>query len=176
VRSPRSIALLLVCAAAILGLLAARVVAQDSRGPATCSDGVPYAEVQIDPSPRLAIEVARTPAEHEHGLMDRSWMPPDSGMVFVYTSPVREGYWMRDTLIPLSIAWLDQNGTILDIQDMDALDDQHVHYPGLGTLPIAQLPRFADVLPYAYALETNVGWFVDHGVGVGQQVLFCLGT
>jgi uncharacterized protein len=137
--------------------------------------GQPYAEVQIDGSPRLNLEVARTPAEHERGLMDRDSLLADDGMVFVYTSPAREGYWMHNTLIPLSIAWIDQNGTILDIQDMDALDDQNAHYPGVGSLPLAQAPS-TPILPYYYALETNVGWFVNHGVGVGQQVVFCLGS
>jgi uncharacterized membrane protein (UPF0127 family) len=158
-----------VSAGLLLALLAAHVRAQDDCG------GQPYAEVQIDGLPRLNLEVARTPAEHERGLMDRDYLPPDNGMVFVYTQPAREGYWMRNTLIPLSIAWLDQNGTILDIQDMDALDDEHAHYPGVGALPLSQAPSIP-VLPYYYALETNVGWFVDHGVGVGQQVAFCLGS
>jgi uncharacterized membrane protein (UPF0127 family) len=143
----------------------------------TASDcgGQPYAEVQIDGLPRLNLEVARTPAEHEKGLMDRDYLPPDNGMVFVYTQPAREGYWMRNTLIPLSIAWLDQNGTILDIQDMDALDDEHAHYPGVGSLPLSQVPP-QPVLPYYYALETNVGWFANHGVGAGQVVALCLGS
>jgi uncharacterized protein len=156
----------------LLAALAARAGAQQTAQP-DCG-GQPYAEVQIDGLPRLNLEVARTPAEHEKGLMDRDSLPPDNGMVFVYTQPAREGYWMRNTLIPLSIAWLDQNGTILDIQDMDALDDQHAHYPGAGTLPLSQAPSVS-VLAYYYALESNVGWFVNHGVGVGQQVALCLG-
>jgi uncharacterized protein len=166
----------LLVAGLVLGLVAARVAAQDATGTApspSCDGSAPYAEVQIDGLPRLSLEVARTPAEHEHGLMDRDSLPADDGMVFVYTSPAREGYWMRDTLIPLSIAWLDQNGTILDIQDMQARDDQNAHYPGVGTLPLDRSPS-TPVLAYFYALETNLGWFDAHGVGVGQQVLFCL--
>ena len=115
----------------LLAVLSPRVGAQSD-----CGDQ-PYAEVQIEGLPHLNLEVARTPAEHERGLMDRDYLPPDDGMVFVYAQPAREGYWMRNTLIPLSIAWLDQNGTILDIQDMDALDDQHAHYPGVGSLPLS---------------------------------------
>ena len=170
-RSPRTFVVLFLGASLILGLVAARAGAQ-SNG---CDGSAPYAEVQIDGSPRLNLEVARTPAEHEKGLMDRDSLPPDNGMVFVYTSPASEGYWMKDTRIPLSIAWLDQNGTILDIQDMDALDDQNVHYPGVGTLPITQPPS-TPVSRYFYALETNLGWFDAHGVGVGQQVGLCLGS
>jgi uncharacterized membrane protein (UPF0127 family) len=169
-RTPGALLIGLLAATLSVGLfLGTRAGAQDDCG------GQPYAEVQIDGFPRLNLEVARTPAEHERGLMDRDSMPPDNGMVFVYTSPAREGYWMRDTRIPLSIAWLDQNGTILDIQDMDAFDDQHAHYPGVGTLLLSQAPS-TPVLPYYYALETNQGWFAAHGVGVGQQVAFCLGA
>jgi uncharacterized membrane protein (UPF0127 family) len=157
-----------------LSLVVAALVATHAGAQSDCG-GQPYAEVQIDGLPRLNLEVARTPAEHEKGLMDRDSMPPDDGMVFVYTQPAREGYWMRNTLIPLSIAWLDQNGTILDIQDMDALDDEHAHYPGVGSLPLTQAPS-TPVLAYYYALETNVGWFANHGVGVGQQIALCLGS
>jgi uncharacterized membrane protein (UPF0127 family) len=78
----------------------------------------------------------------------------------VYDQPAREGYWMRNTLIPLSIAWIERDGTIVDIQDMQPLSDQ-VHAPS------AQ---------YWYALEVNQGWFFANGVGVGQQILFCLGS
>ena len=167
---PRALLIAFLAASLSLGVVSgAQVGAQDDCG------GQPYAEVQIEGSPRLNLEVARTPAEHERGLMDRDHLPLDDGMVFVYTSPAREGYWMRNTLIPLSIAWLDQAGTILDIQDMDALDDQNAHYPGVGALPLSQAPAIP-VLPYYYALETNVGWFAAHGVGVGQQVALCLGS
>ncbi len=156
-----------------------------------CGDSTsPYAEVQIETLPRLNLELARTPAEHQIGLMFRgydsavqrvpdeqlqhvrqefaelqsrganvSWdgLSEDSGMLFVYERPATEGYWMHNTLLPLSIAWIDRDGTIVDIQDMDALTD-HVHVPAA---------------PYWYALEANQGWYVNHGVGVGQQVLFC---
>jgi uncharacterized membrane protein (UPF0127 family) len=168
-----SVLILLGAASVVLGLIAARATAKSD----ACASGEqPFAEVQIDTFPHIELEVARTSAEHERGLMDREWMAWDHGMLFVYTSPAREGYWMRNTLIPLSIAWLDQSGTILDIQDMEALDDTHVHYPGVGTLPITQFAPPSSVLPYWYALEMNKGWFADRGVGVGHQVQFCLGS
>ncbi|MBV9356064.1 MAG: DUF192 domain-containing protein, partial [Chloroflexi bacterium] len=63
-----------------------------------------------------------------------------------------------NTLVPLSIAWLGQDGTILGIQDMQPETDD-AHAPGVA---------------YWYALEVNQGWFADHGVGVGQQVLLCV--
>jgi uncharacterized membrane protein (UPF0127 family) len=128
----------------------------------TCdpSASTPYAEFQIDTLPRIEpLEVARTEPEHELGLMYRDSLPPDAGMLFIYDHQATEGYWMHNTLLPLSIAWIDQNGGIVDIQDMQPETDD-VHFPAA---------------PYWYALEVNQGWFVQHGVGVGQQVLFCLG-
>jgi hypothetical protein len=142
---------------ALLGLLAASS-ANDAVG--QCGDPqTPYAEVQIDTLPRLSLEVARTPDEHQVGLMFRESLPSDSGMLFVYDRPATEGYWMHDTYVPLSIAWIDQTGTIVDIQDMQPLTDD-VHWP---------------VAAYWYALEANQGWYLEHGVGVGQLVTFCLG-
>jgi uncharacterized membrane protein (UPF0127 family) len=90
--------------------------------------------------------------------MFRESLPWDSGMVFVFEQPSIAGFWMRNTLIPLSIAWLDQDGTIVDIQDMQPLSDD-VHTPAA---------------PYVYAIETNQGWFESNGVGVGQRVVLCL--
>jgi uncharacterized membrane protein (UPF0127 family) len=88
--------------------------------------------------------------------------------LFVYTAESREGYWMYNTLIPLSIAWIDRSGTIVDIQDMARLNDPSNQ---------AEAARFVynPAAPYWYALEVNDGWFLQHGVGVGQQILFCLG-
>jgi uncharacterized membrane protein (UPF0127 family) len=130
---------------------------------------MPYAVVQIDTQPRLDLELARTPSEHQVGLMYRESLPPDSGMLFVYQSQANEGYWMYHTLIPLSIAWIDRDGTIVDIQDMPRLNDPNdINEAG----SIVYNPAH----PYWYALETNEGWFLQHGVGVGQQINFCLGS
>ncbi len=100
--------------------------------------------------------------------MFRGYLPPDNGMLFIYTSQSTEGYWMYQTLIPLSIAWIDRDGTIVDIQDMPRLNDPYDRQEALDT---AHTPA----APYWYALEVNEGWFADHGVGVGQQMVFCLG-
>ena len=159
----------------ICGLLAlppnGRARAQDAAG--NC-DGTstPYGVVQIDSYPRLDLELARTNQEHEVGLMFRDYLPPDSGMLFVYQAGSHEGYWMYHTLIPLSIAWIGQDGTIYDIKDMPRLDnpDDQQQAARLVYNPDPATP------PYWYALEVNQGWFDQHGVGIGQQFLFCLGT
>ncbi len=146
----------------------ARSRAQDAINSCSAASS-PYAEVQIDTLPRIDLELARTSQEHERGLMFRDYMPPDSGMLFVYTFESRESYWMYNTLIPLSIAFIARDGTIVDIQDMARLPDPSDQ---------SQAARFVypSAAPYWYALEVNSGWFLDHGVGVGQQIAFCLGN
>ena len=142
--------------------------AQDAIGACGAAGG-PFAEVQIDTLPRIDLELARTPQEHERGLMFRDNLPPDSGMLFVYTFESRESYWMYNTLIPLSIAFIGRDGTIVDIQDMARLDDPSNE---------SEAARFVypSAAPYWYALEVTSGWFLQHGVGVGQQIMFCLGA
>jgi len=148
--------------------LPARGRAQDAL--ATCGDPTaPYAQVQIDTLPRLDLELARTSQEHERGLMFVDVLPPDSGMLFVYQFQAREAYWMLNTLIPLSIAFIDRDGTIVDIQDMARLNDPTESSE-------ATQHEYPSAAPYWYALEVNQGWFLAHGVGVGQQIMFCLGT
>lgn len=158
-RSRRSLFLLVAVALAIAAASTFAVRTRADGGPVSC-DVQPTARVDIDTQPTLSLEVARTEAEHEQGLMFRQSLPLDSGMLFVYTAPSQGGYWMHNTLIPLSIAWLGQDGTIVDIQDMQPQTDD-VHTP---------------VAPYWYALEVNQGWFAANGVGVGQRVQLCLGS
>ncbi len=149
-----------------LGLLAGSALACEPREgaddgqaqPTACADQA-FAEFQTDSLPHLTLEVARTEPERERGLMFRDSMPDDRGMVFIFEQPSQVGFWMRNTLIPLSIAWLDANGTIVDIQDMQPLTDTP-HVPS-G--------------PYVYAIEVNQGWFRANGVAPGQQARLCLG-
>jgi uncharacterized membrane protein (UPF0127 family) len=157
-----------VLTALIVGLMALPGAgrAQDAVGMCGVS-AVPHLFVDIETYPRLDLELARTPQEHEVGLMYRELLPPDRGMLFVYQAESREGYWMYHTLIPLSIAWIDRYGNIVDIQDMPRLNDPNDVQEASRTV-------YNPAKPYWYALEVNQGWFVQHGVGVGQVVTFCL--
>jgi uncharacterized membrane protein (UPF0127 family) len=76
-------------------------------------------------------------------------------MLFVYPEERELSFWMKDTLIPLSIAFMDSEGRIVDIQDMRALDDEPPHYNSAE--------------PAQYALEVNKGFFDEHGVEVGDE-------
>ncbi len=102
----------------------------------------------------LTVELARTAGERSRGLMFREELAEDGGMLFVFPEDTEAGFWMRDTLIPLSIAFIAADGTIVDIQDMEPLSTE-LHRP----------PE-----RYRYALEVNQGWFQQNGFDVGDQV------
>lgn len=102
----------------------------------------------------LNVEVAATGAERERGLMGRTALPDNAGMLFVFDRPQMLSFWMKDTLIPLSIAFIDSDGKIVDIQDMQPLDE---------TVRVSRVPA-------KYALEVNQGFFGKHGIKVGDRV------
>ena len=102
----------------------------------------------------LTVEVARSAAERSRGLMFREELAEERGMLFVYQRETRAGFWMKNTTIPLSIAFIASDGTILETQDMEPLS-KTLHRP-------AQV--------YRYALEVNKGAFGRHGLGPGDRV------
>ncbi len=102
----------------------------------------------------LMVEVPRTAADFSRGLMFRESLPEDRGMLFVFPQDTTGGFWMKDTSIALSIAFIADDGTILDIQEMEPLSTE-VHQPA-G--------------PYRFGLEVNQGWFQRHGFGPGDGV------
>ena len=105
----------------------------------------------------VGVEIADTDAERQTGLMGRTALPEDAGMLFVFEEEQAAlSFWMRDTLIPLSIAYIDAQGRIVDIQDMEPLDDVPPHY--------------VSAEPARYALEVNQGFFEERGVTVGDLV------
>jgi uncharacterized membrane protein (UPF0127 family) len=106
----------------------------------------------------LEVAVAESDAEVAQGLMHRESLPENEGMLFDYkeTMDNREHwFWMSNTLIPLSIAFIDSDGKIVDIRDMEPLDETPVHAKA----------------PYRYGLEANQGFFernhITPGCGVG---------
>jgi uncharacterized protein len=107
---------------------------------------------------RLDIEIAATPEARVQGLMHRAKFPESAGMLFVYKGSARREFWMKNTLVPLSIAFISQDFVILEILDM---------------LPPADndnLPSYYSKNPARYALEVNRGWFKRNGFGVGAKV------
>lgn len=107
----------------------------------------------------VPVEVADTQAEREVGLMNRESLPEDGGMIFLFDEDTSSGFWMKDTLIPLSIAFADAGGTILRIFDMEPCqgDPCAVYEPGVF---------------YRSALEVNRGSFERWGVAEGDTLTF----
>jgi uncharacterized membrane protein (UPF0127 family) len=102
---------------------------------------------------RLHIEIADTPEERSVGLSGRTEIPNDTGMLF--TSLTRNGgFWMKDTLVDLSVAFLDKCGKIVHIEDMEANTTTNHNSP----------------TPYLFGLETPKGWFAKNGIAVGDIV------
>ena len=125
--------------------------------PAQPADGKP----QALPITRLKVgghavdaEVAATPHERQIGLMSRFNLPADRGMLFVFPRPEPLSFWMRNTYIPLSIAFIDAEGRILNVEDMAPRDETGVPSRGAAL----------------YALEMRKGWFADRGVVAGARV------
>ncbi|WP_119066637.1 DUF192 domain-containing protein [Rubrobacter indicoceani] len=104
----------------------------------------------------MQVEVADSSQEMSQGLMFRESLGENCGMLFAYPDERDLSFWMRNTLIPLSIAYADSEGEIVDLQDMEALDDEP--------------PNYASSEPAQYALEVNVGFFERNGVRVGDVI------
>ena len=110
----------------------------------------------------LTTEIAATPAQEERGLMWVSKLPDNDGMIFLQPKIGIATFWMKNTLIPLSIAYIDKNGVILEIHDMQ---------PGDPNVPDNQLPiTRSDSNQVAYALETNLHWFALNGIKPGDKL------
>jgi len=106
---------------------------------------------------RLWVEVAGDEAARSQGLMFRRQMPEDEGMLFVFEYPQPLSFWMKNTYLPLDIAFVARDGSILNILRMKPLDEG---------------PRYLSQGQALYAIEVNAGWFKDHGVKAGDKVRF----
>jgi uncharacterized membrane protein (UPF0127 family) len=106
---------------------------------------------------KLEVEIARSPEDQSVGLMFRRSLPPNAGMAFVFPSDTDGGFWMKNTRIPLSIAFVDRRGVIRRILDMTPCrrDPCRVYYPNAT---------------YRIALEVNRGAFGRLGVEVGDRL------
>jgi uncharacterized membrane protein (UPF0127 family) len=103
---------------------------------------------------KLTAEVAYTDPARMQGLMYRRILPEDRGMLFVFAETARHAMWMKNTYIPLSVAFIDEQGVIINIENMKPqTEDTH---------PAAK--------PAKYALEVNLGWFGRHGVRPGAKI------
>lgn len=127
--------------------------------------GIALVVVPLDgPSPAgevavARVEIAATPLARERGLMGREFLPEDTGMLFVYPEDRTLGFWMKGCPAPLSAAYLDAEGRVLNIEEM---------LPGTG-VPDADLPRYPSKGLARYVLEMDRGWFGRKGIKPGDR-------
>jgi len=103
----------------------------------------------------IVAEQATTSAQVQTGMMFRKDMGENDGMLFIFAGPMRASFWMRNTLVPLSCAYIDPSGTILEIHDMKPLDET---------------PIEAASAQVQYVLEMKQGWFERNHIGAGTSV------
>lgn len=132
--------------AAIAGALSLPVSAQAPGGLPT---------VQLSAGMHLIrAEVAANDPARQRGLMFREHLPPNGGMLFLFDEKTRQCMWMRNTLIPLSVAFLADDGSIINIEDMEPRTEIS-HCSKTGS---------------RYALEMSKGWFAAKGIGPGAKI------
>jgi uncharacterized membrane protein (UPF0127 family) len=136
----KSVSRLLVCC---IGLISLGVAAQV----------MPVMELQAG-FHRIEAEVASTPQARAQGLMQRREMAPQRGMLFVFTESAGHCMWMKNTFIPLSVAFLDEAGRIINVADMQPHNENN----------------HCAAKPARYALEMNLGWFRQRQLDAGSVI------
>ncbi|MCS6837798.1 MAG: DUF192 domain-containing protein [Bdellovibrionaceae bacterium] len=108
----------------------------------------------------LKVELARTPEEHERGLMYRRHLPDHQGMLFIFPDEQRRTFWMKNTFIPLSLGFFDKEGVLRELGDLDPVTSEMQ----------TQIPRWESKHPAQFVLEVNRGWFKRNGIKIGDRL------
>jgi len=108
----------------------------------------------------LTLDAARSMDEHAYGLMNRTIMPADEGMIFIFNDESIREFWMKNTLIDLDIAYISSANVVIDIQTMKAVT----------SVLQTNLPTYPSKGPARYAVEMNSGWFKKNGFPVGTTI------
>jgi uncharacterized membrane protein (UPF0127 family) len=103
---------------------------------------------------QIDAQVAQTPEQRTIGLMFRKEMPQHEGMLFVFEQPSRQCFWMKNTLLPLSAAFIDDKGTVVNVEEMKP----------------QTLESHCSAKPVRYVLEMNQGWFARKGIKPGAKL------
>jgi uncharacterized protein len=139
--------------------LALAVIVALLGAPSHAQDGQPQLNLRVVTlnagMHNIRAQVAMTPDERSTGLMFRREMPQHEGMLFVYDAPSVQCFWMMNTLIPLSIAFIADDGAVVNLRDMKPGDTQTQH---------------CAEKPVRYALEMNQGWFAKRGIKPGFKL------
>lgn len=141
----------------LAALLLAAACSSGTDLPATPSGGFdPAVTVTFDGAPPITAQVARRPDQRARGLMQRSALAEGEGMIFLFPSRVSVGFWMKGTLIPLSIAYVD--------------GDRVVSTSEMTPCTADPCPTYPPQAPYTAAVEAPAGFFPKHGVRAGTRM------
>lgn len=108
----------------------------------------------------FVVEIAESTPQHERGLMFINKLAEDEGMLFIFKNEETRFFWMKNTMIDLSIGFFDKDKTLVDVQEMKS--GQNVSD--------ADLPSYASARPAKYALEMNKGWFDKNKIKIGSKL------
>lgn len=111
---------------------------------------------------KIKVEIAETVEELQEGLMFRKHLNKNSGMLFVFDEERPLAFWMKNTLIDLSIGFFNKNGILIDIQEMKSLKDSTSE----------SIPTYVSKFPAKVALEMNKGWFQKNKIKLGTKIRF----
>ena len=143
---------------ALEAVLATALLAGTTCGQTAANAGLPKGTLLLGPGRVLLhVEIAETEAARQRGLMGRTSLARDAGMAFLFDSPVQVAFYMKDTLIPLSITFWDHSLRILAILDM-------------APCRTDPCPDYFAGRPFVGAVEANQGFFAEHGIEVGDGV------
>ncbi len=126
----------------------------------SCLIALQTAFIEIE-GKQIRVELAAASADKERGLMGRSSLPPGEGMLFIYDKAEMLCFWMKDTLIPLTVAFFDEKKKLTQLCDMPVAKNQR-----------DPLPLFKSKQPALYALEAPFRWFQENGIGPGAEFSF----
>jgi uncharacterized membrane protein (UPF0127 family) len=122
----------------------------------SCPEPSARGEISFQGGAALSVAIASTDAERAQGLMGFTTLPADEGMAFEFDGPTDSTFWMKDTLIPLAVAFIDGD-TVVAIREMSPCRADPCRSYSAGA-------------PYTLAVEANAGWYRDHGIEVGDRV------
>lgn len=114
----------------------------------------------------INVELARTSAELQKGLSGRSYLAPDSGMLFIFSKPDSYPFWMKDTLIPLDIIWIDTSTS----QSTGKIVDMTTLQPPIDISSTNNIPEYWPKSPANYVLEVNAGFAQNNNLKIGDEV------
>lgn len=146
-----------------LGLVASSQVIAQSEKKTLPSDQINFSKKKIILNKKkLTVELAESDQQHEHGLMFRKKLGLNEGMLFLFKDEQVRNFWMKDTIINLSIGYFDKNKTLINVLEMKATT----------SVMEQNLPTYPSSGPAMYALEMTGGWFTKNKIQPGVVFTF----